>query len=811
MSRSVLYTSSPLLASKTPVWRSKFIVAAIALGFVGLAGRAAWVQVFGNDFFQKQGEVRFARTLELPANRGRILDRNGLLLATRCPRPASGPFPKTWTPRQAQLAELARLLGMPLPELNKKLADEDKTFVWLKRQVDEPVAQQIAALNLKGVYQRKEYRASTRKARPRPMWWASPTWKTRARRAWSWPSTANCPAAPARAASSRTAWAAWSRTWATPCRRADGRDLQLSIDSKVQFFAYQKLREAVQANKARAGSAVVLDAVTGEVLALANYPSYVPDRRQNLTGAAAAQPRADRRVRARLHDEALHRGPGAGDRTRQARHRHPDGARSHPDHRLHHLRRTSARPADGGRGDAEVQQRRHVKIALQMQPREMWETFSQAGFGQKPQLHLPRRGQWTAATLQDLAADRAGHHVVRLWPVGQRCSRWRAPTRCSPMTARSSRPPCSRPTSQPPVCRCSRPKRRRPSARCCRWRPARAAPPQGPDAGLFGGRQVGHGAQAGRQGLRHQQVPRLVHRHGADRQAAHHRGGDDRRAQRGQYYGGAVAAPVFSEVVQQTLRMMGVQPDMASSRRSWRRGGVVLMLELHHPADAAQLAARSASPAQLHADSRKVGPGDGFIAWPGAATDGRRHVPAALAQGAAACLVEHDGVDAFGFAGDAVAAYDGLKAATGPIAAAYFETTLRAPGRAGCDRHQRQDLHRLVAGTGAVKFEATHGSRAVVGTLGIGRPPDVEFNGLTTPDPVLLQRQLRRFAMRACRPAPSKPRPWASSNAGWTARRSAWPCSPTSRRTTWTITAACWRTGRPRKSCFAGRGCKPQW
>ncbi len=64
----------------------------------------------------------------------------------------------------------------------------------------------------------------------------------------------------------------------------DGRDLQLSIDSKVQFFAYQKLRDAVLEHKAKAGSVVVLDAPTGEVLALANYPSYAPDKRQNLTG-----------------------------------------------------------------------------------------------------------------------------------------------------------------------------------------------------------------------------------------------------------------------------------------------------------------------------------------------------------------------------------------------------------------------------------------------------------------------------------------------------------------------------------------------
>ena len=94
-SRSVQYTTSPLLASKTPVWRSKFIVAAIAMGFVVLAARATYVQVIGNAFFQKQGEVRFARTLELPANRGRILDRNGLLLASAWWRPVSGRFPRT--------------------------------------------------------------------------------------------------------------------------------------------------------------------------------------------------------------------------------------------------------------------------------------------------------------------------------------------------------------------------------------------------------------------------------------------------------------------------------------------------------------------------------------------------------------------------------------------------------------------------------------------------------------------------------------------------------------------------------------------
>ncbi|MEO7128523.1 MAG: UDP-N-acetylmuramoyl-L-alanyl-D-glutamate--2,6-diaminopimelate ligase [Rhodoferax sp.] len=148
----------------------------------------------------------------------------------------------------------------------------------------------------------------------------------------------------------------------------------------------------------------------------------------------------------------------------------------------------------------------------------------------------------------------------------------------------------------------------------------------------------------------------------------------------------------------------------------------------------------------LQADSRAVRSGDGFIAWPGAATDGRRYVAAALAQGAAACLVEQSGVEAFGLEGEAMASYAGLKAATGPIAAAYFE----APT-------QRLDIL-AVTGTNGKTSIAWWLAQALsnvkrpapiqcglVGTLGVGRPPLVVFNGLTTPDPVLLQRQFRRF------------------------------------------------------------------
>jgi UDP-N-acetylmuramyl-tripeptide synthetase len=178
------------------------------------------------------------------------------------------------------------------------------------------------------------------------------------------------------------------------------------------------------------------------------------------------------------------------------------------------------------------------------------------------------------------------------------------------------------------------------------------------------------------------------------------------------------------------------------------------MLRLNTPASAVGWLRQSVS-GTLQCDSRKVGEGDGFIAWPGAATDGRQYVAAALGQGAGACLVEHDGVAAYGFSDPRIAAYDRLKADTGPIAALWFG-------------HPSEELDVLaVTGTNGKTSTAWWLAQAlgsagrlsgIVGTLGIGVPPrkadagqdaaetGVVYNGLTTPDPVLLQQQFRKFA-----------------------------------------------------------------
>ncbi|MES2190555.1 MAG: UDP-N-acetylmuramoyl-L-alanyl-D-glutamate--2,6-diaminopimelate ligase [Pseudomonadota bacterium] len=162
---------------------------------------------------------------------------------------------------------------------------------------------------------------------------------------------------------------------------------------------------------------------------------------------------------------------------------------------------------------------------------------------------------------------------------------------------------------------------------------------------------------------------------------------------------------------------------------------------LNTPLDAAKWL-RARVTGSLWTDSRKVGAGDGFIAWPGAATDARQYVAEVLAAGAEACIVEDEGSASFNFANEKIAAYAGLKSAAGPIAAAYFEEPSK----------QLQ----LVAVTGtngktstawwlAQALDKTGNRCGIIGTLGVGEPGAMVFNGLTTPDPVLLHQQLRRF------------------------------------------------------------------
>jgi cell division protein FtsI (penicillin-binding protein 3) len=563
MSKSVLYSSSPLLASKTPVWRSKFVVAAIALAFGGLAARAAYVQVVGNDFFQRQGEVRFARTLELPANRGRILDRNGLILASSVVAPSIWAIPEDVDATPDQRTQLAMLLGISLAELTKKLADEDKTFVWLKRQLDEPVAQKIAAMGIKGIYQRKEYKRQYPEGEAAAHVVGFTNVEDQGQEGIELAFNTDLGG---RAGSRRVIKDRLGRVVEDVGERVPplaGKDIQLSLDSKVQFVAYQKLRDAVTQHKAKAGSVVVLDTVTGEVLALANYPSYVPDRRQNLTGE---------QLRNRAITDTFEPGSTMKPITVGMA---LEAGRIKP---LSLIETGPGRFSMGGftisdthnygslTVEGVIQKSSNVgalKIAQKMSPHEMWDTYTALGYGQKPQIQFPgavtgRLRPWKTWRPVEQATMSYGYGLsASLFQMAHSYTAFAHDGQIIQTTMLKS----TEPAVGVKVFSAD-------NARAVRKMLQMAAAPggTGPLAQTVGysvggksgtaHKQVGKGYASNKYrswftGMAPIESPRIVVAVMIDEPS------------NGQYFGGLVAAPVFSEVVQQTLRMMGVQPDIS--------------------------------------------------------------------------------------------------------------------------------------------------------------------------------------------------------------------------------------------------------
>ncbi|WP_367847736.1 peptidoglycan D,D-transpeptidase FtsI family protein [Rhodoferax sp. WC2427] len=561
MSRSVRYTSSPLLASRTPVWRSKLVVAAIAIGFIGLTARAAYIQVIGNAFFQRQGEVRFARTLELPANRGRILDRNGLILASSVIAPSIWAIPEDVDADPEKIKKLAKLLEMPLADLKKKL-DEDKSFVWIKRQVDEPVTQEVAALGIKGIYLRKEYKRQYPEGEAIAHVVGFTDVEDNGQEGIELAFNKDLGGKPGSRRVIKDRMGRVVEDIGDQVPPVDGREIQLSIDSKVQFFAYQKLRDAVLANKAKAGSVVVLDAITGEVLALANYPSYVPDKRKNLTGE---------QLRNRALTDTFEPGSTmkpitvgmaleAGRITPQTIIDTSPGRYTVTGSTITDTHNYGALTVEGV-----IQKSSNVgatKIAQRMTPHEMWDTYTAVGFGQKPQISFPgavsgRLRPWKTWRPIEQATMSYGYGLsASLFQMAHSYTVFAHDGEIIPATMLK--------TDEPAV-----------GVRVFSAHNAAAIRKMLQMAAGPGGtgplaQTVGYSV-GGKSGTAHKQVgkgyasnkyrawftgmapinkPRIIVAVMVDEPSA------------GSYFGGIVAAPVFSEVVQQTLRMMGVQPDL---------------------------------------------------------------------------------------------------------------------------------------------------------------------------------------------------------------------------------------------------------
>ncbi|MEY4439428.1 MAG: Penicillin-binding protein 2 [Pseudomonadota bacterium] len=563
-SRSVQYTSSPLLASKTPIWRSQFIVAVIAAGFLGLVARAAYVQVIDNAFFKRQGAVRFVRTLDLPANRGRILDRHGNILASSVPVPSIWANPEDIERDPAKLKALAKLLGMNPTDLDKKLQDEDKTFVWLKRQVDESVAKDIAALKIKGVYDRKEYKRIYPEGESVAHVVGFTNVENLGQEGVELTFNKDLGGKPGSRRVIKDRLGRVVEDIGEMIPPVDGKDLQLSIDSKVQYFAYEKIKESVVNNKAAAGSVVVLDIKTGEVLALVNYPSYSPGKRGNLSGAQLRnraltdtfEPGST--MKPLVVGLALEKGivkpetliqtaPGKLQMgTATITDAHPHGVLS-----VNEIIQKSSNVGT-------------VKIAMQMQPHDMWEVFTQMGLGQKPQVPFPGA---VAGKVRPYKTWRPIEQATMSYGYGLSTSLFQLAQAYTVFAHDGEMVPMSLvKTNQAQVS----------GARVLSPQNAAAirnmlhmvtiqggTAPKAQTMGYSVGGKTGTAHKVEGKGYASKKYrgffvgiapidnPRIVVAVMVDEPT------------NGAYFGGDVAAPVFSQTVQQTLRMMGVQPDMA--------------------------------------------------------------------------------------------------------------------------------------------------------------------------------------------------------------------------------------------------------
>ena len=388
-SKGVSFSKSPVLQVSLPTWRSRVVLFVLFAAFAALAVRAVWLQGISNAFLQKQFNIRSERTIELPATRGKIMDRNGQVLASSLPVKAVWAIPEdVLKATPDQLRQLARLLEMTEHELRKKL-DSDRPFVYLKRQVEMDVIAQIEKLKIEGLDTRKEYKRFYPQGEVMTHLVGFTNVEDVGQESieLSQQKTLVGTTGSRRVIKDRLGHIVEDMGMSREPH--DGKDITLSVDSKLQYIAFNHVKEAVEKFKAKAGAAVILDIHTGEVLALANWPAYNPNDRSVLTGD---------QLRNRVMTDTFEPGstlkPFTAALALDTNRVKPEtvfqtapGAMKIGSDTIHDSHPKAALTV------AQIIQKSSnvgmAKIALPIPPQEMWEMFTKSGFGQAPRFGFP--------------------------------------------------------------------------------------------------------------------------------------------------------------------------------------------------------------------------------------------------------------------------------------------------------------------------------------------------------------------------------------------------------------------------------------
>ena len=555
------FFNNPVLKVAYPIWRGRLVLSLIGIAFLALVVRAIYLQGFTTEFLQQQGEKRYEVTQPLYASRGKILDRNGVVLAASIPARAIG-----FTPKHAQtlsaerLKKLAELLDMPEADLKTKIDPEKKTFIYLKRQVPIEVAQQIQKMRVPGVSLHRDNRRYYPEGEVAGNIVGLNTLDDHGQEGVEL------------AFNDQLAGKGGSRRILRDRMgrqiddvkdidvAVDGRDIQLSIDTRIQYQVYRALQEAMVTNKAKGAAAVVIDIKSGEILALGNMPTYDPNKRETFrSGNMRNQALTDtfepgsimKPFTVALALELNRITPATQFRTGNGKFTYQGAT-------------ISDVSANGTLDPAGILLKSSnigmTLISEKLESREMWARFNELGLGQMPQTGFPgevpgRLRPWERWRLIEKATMSYGYGMsVSLLQMARAYSVFaRDGDMVSLSLIKRDQPPTTTQVYPPEVAR-----------RVRGWLEA-AAGPEGAKAAQVQGYRV-----AGKSGTARKIVDRKY-------STSRYRGSfvgfapvsDPRivvavtidEPSSGVYYGGRVAAPVYASIVGSTLRIMGVQPD----------------------------------------------------------------------------------------------------------------------------------------------------------------------------------------------------------------------------------------------------------
>lgn len=559
-SRPHRFTENPLLELALPAWRSRFAALALMALFAVLLGRAFYLQVINNEFLQGKGESRYRRDLEVSASRGKITDRNHELLAISTPMKSIWAIPADAKLEPLQIQALASLLQLEVKELKRRLAT-DRNFVYLQRQVPPETAEQIAGLKLPGIHQDQEFRrfypAGDMVAHLVGFTGVDDKGLEGVELAFQ----------------SDLMGRSGSRSVIRDRRGQivedvggmrppqDGKDIRLALDSKIQYLAFSAIQQAVRQHQAKAAGAVVLDAKTGEILALANWPSYNPNNRSSLSGPQLR----NRAVTDSFEPGSTLKPFTAALALEKGNFRFDSIIDCAPGYMTIGSATISDAKPHGTLSVAQVIQKSSnvgtVKMANSFSPREMWEMFDALGFGVPPALGFPgevggRLRAWKNWRPIEQATMSYGHGISMsliqlaraylvfardgdLIPLSLLAKDHPTPRGIqvfSPQTAREVRtmlemaagPGGTAPMAQVPGYRIG----------------GKTGTAHKLEGGVYARKYV-----ASFVGIAPMSNPRFVVAVMVDEPSA------------GKYFGGAVAGPVFSQITAGTLRTLGIAPD----------------------------------------------------------------------------------------------------------------------------------------------------------------------------------------------------------------------------------------------------------